>query len=143
MHTISRRSFLGKLAAASLAGAAPARATAAFVENSQAASLPSPQNSGIEHIILVAMENRSFDHMLGWLTHANGRQNGLTYLDKAGHPHPTYHLRNYQNCAFADPDHSYPGGRIQYDGGKCDGWLRAATNDLFPSVSTNQKIRVF
>jgi hypothetical protein len=78
------------------------------------------------------MENRSFDHMLGWLPHSNGRQKGLTYLDKSGHPHPTYHLRDYQNCAMSDPDHSYVGGRIQYDGGKCDGWLRAATNDLFP-----------
>ena len=132
MHTISRRSFLGTLAAASLTGAAHAGATSALVGDGQAASLPSPQNSGIEHIILVAMENRSFDHMLGWLPHANGRQQGLTYRDKAGHPHPTYHLRDYQNCAFADPDHSYAGGRIQYDGGKCDGWLRAATNDLFP-----------
>jgi phospholipase C len=132
MHTISRRSFLGTLAAASLTGAAHAGATSAFVWNGQDTLLPQPQNSGIEHIILVTMENRSFDHILGWLPHANGRQKGLTYLDKSGHPHPTYHLRNYQNCALADPDHSYVGGRIQYDGGKCDGWLGAATNDLFP-----------
>ena len=132
MHTISRRSFLGTLAAASLTGAAHAGATSGIVWDDQARLLPSPQNSGIEHIILVAMENRSFDHIMGWLPHANGRQRGLTYLDKAGHPHPTYHLQDYQNCALADPDHSYAGGRVQYDGGKCDGWLRAATNDLFP-----------
>jgi phospholipase C len=132
MHTISRRSFLGTLAAASLTGATRAAATTASVWNGQDTLLPRPQNSGIEHIILVAMENRSFDHMLGWLPRGNGRQKGLTYLDKSGHPHPTYHLRDYQNCALADPDHSYTGGRIQYDGGKCDGWLRAATSDLFP-----------
>ena len=32
--------------------------------------LPSPANSGIEHIVVVTMENRSFDHFLGWLPNA-------------------------------------------------------------------------
>ena len=132
MHTISRRGFLGTLAAASLARAAKAGQVASFVRDDEMGALPSPQNSGIEHVVLVAMENRSFDHILGWLPHANGKQAGLTYFDKSGQPHATYHLTDYQNCALADPDHSYAGGRIQFDGGKCDGWLRAATNDLFP-----------
>ena len=26
-----------------------------------------PASSGIEHVVVVMMENRSFDHMLGWL----------------------------------------------------------------------------
>src|SRR5213083_2847682 len=30
-------------------------------------TLPNPENSGIEHIVVVTMENRSFDHFLGWL----------------------------------------------------------------------------
>ncbi len=132
MRKISRRGFLGTLAAASLANAANAGSISSLVLDDEKRALPSPQNSGIEHIVLVAMENRSFDHILGWLPHANGKQQGLNYLDKSGHPHPTYHLTNYQNCALADPDHSYAGGRIQFDKGKCDGWLRAATNDLFP-----------
>ena len=29
--------------------------------------LPNPTSSGIEHIVVVMMENRSFDHLLGWL----------------------------------------------------------------------------
>src|SRR5689334_12045645 len=41
--------------------------------------LPTPQRSGIEHIVVVMMENRSFDHFLGWLPGAEGRQAGLTY----------------------------------------------------------------
>ena len=131
MDKISRRGFLGGLAAASLANAANAGSVSSFLDDEKRA-LPAPQNSGIEHVIFVAMENRSFDHILGWLPHANGKQAGLTYLDKSGLPHRTYHLTNYQNCALADPDHSYAGGRIEFDGGKCDGWLRAATNDLFP-----------
>jgi phospholipase C len=131
MHNISRRGFLGTLAVASLAKAANAGTASLFIEDERSA-LPSPQNSGIEHIVLVTMENRSFDHILGWLPHANGKEAGLTYLDKSAHPHATYHLTDYQNCSLADPDHSYAGGRIQFDGGRCDGWLRAATNDLFP-----------
>ena len=35
------------------------------------------------------MENRSFDHFLGWVPGAAGRQQGLTYLDDAGQPHTT------------------------------------------------------
>jgi phospholipase C len=30
------------------------------------------------------MENRSFDHVLGWLPGADGRQGGLSYVDKDG-----------------------------------------------------------
>jgi phospholipase C len=95
------------LAAASLANAANAGPVSSFVLDDEKRALPSPENSGIEHVVLVAMENRSFDHILGSLPHANGKQAGLTYLDKSGHPHPTYHLTDYQNCALADPDHSY------------------------------------
>jgi phospholipase C len=88
---------------------------------------------GIEHIVLVTMENRSFDHFLGWLPGANGQQAGLSYTDKAGTAHSTYPLTpDYQGCGYADPDHTYQGGRVQYDNGACDGWLRAGTNDLFP-----------
>ncbi|MGH3374867.1 MAG: alkaline phosphatase family protein, partial [Actinoallomurus sp.] len=30
---------------------------------------------------------------------------------------------------FNDPDHSYEGGRTEFNGGACDGWLRAGEND--------------
>jgi len=60
---ISRRSFLGGMTA--LCGAA-ALGNAALPVDSGAA-LPNPGSSGIEHIVLVMMENRSFDHFLGWL----------------------------------------------------------------------------
>jgi phospholipase C len=38
---------------------------------------------------------------------------------------------DYQGCGHPDPDHSYEGGRIEYDGGACDGWLRASNNDVY------------
>jgi phospholipase C len=78
------------------------------------------------------MENRSFDHFLGWLPGADGCQAGLRYADKTGTVHPTHRLApDFQGCGFADPEHSFEGGRIEYDNGKCDGWLRAGSNDLY------------
>ena len=79
------------------------------------------------------MENRSFDHFLGWLPGANGMQAGLSFMDTAGNTYPTYALTDYQGCGHADPDHSYSGGRVEYDGGKCDGFLKTApVGDQFP-----------
>jgi phospholipase C len=97
---------------------------------SQGATLPPPDGSGIEHIVVLMMENRSFDHMLGWVEGADGRQRGLKYRDAAGSVRRTYPLApDFQGCGHQDPDHSYEGGRIEYNGGACDGWLRAGNND--------------
>ena len=87
--------------------------------------LPLPAAAGFEHVIVVMMENRSFDHFFGWLPSANGQQAGLAYTDSAGVSHPTHLLPpDYQGCAFLDPGHSYTDGRVQYDYGAADGWLR-------------------
>jgi len=85
-----------------------------------------PDRTKIKHIVVVMMENRSYDHMLGWLPGADGMQAGLTYYDSAGVAHSTFPLApDYQGCAYADPDHSWDGGRICYNNGACDGWLLA------------------
>ena len=97
-----------------------------------AQGLPDPEDSGIEHVIVVTMENRSFDHFLGWLPRADGRQEGLTFFDESGTPVETIRLSpDYQGCTHPDPDHSYEGGRIEFNGGACDGWLRAGNNDVY------------
>ena len=96
------------------------------------ASLPSPEGSGIEHLVVVTMENRSFDHLLGWLPNANGKQRGLSYVDNAGISHATHSLSgDYTGCPHPDPDHAYDGGRVEYDHGKMDGFLRAGSNDIY------------
>lgn len=77
------------------------------------------------------MENRSFDHYLGWLPGANGNQAGLSFTDRNGVAQRTFHLATTQGCQYNDPDHSFEGGRVEYNNGACDGWLRAGTNDLF------------
>ncbi len=92
---------------------------------------PDPETPSLDHIIVVTMENRSFDHMLGWLPGADGRQAGLSYTDNDGVAHSTHHITVTQSCAFADPSHSFQGGRLEYNDGACDGWLRTPPNDLY------------
>lgn len=91
-----------------------------------------PQTSGIEHVVVVMMENRSFDHMMGWVPGADGKQDGLAFTDNTGAVHRTAPLApDFQGCGHPDPDHSYSGGRVEYNQGACDGWLRAGSNDTY------------
>ena len=121
---IDRRQFLrhGALLPAAVAGA-PAAAPR---------TLPPPHASGIDHIVVVMLENRSFDHLLGWLWTADGRQAGLTFVDAQNIAHATYALRpDYKGCGHPDPDHDYLPARIQYNRGRMDGFLRSPSNDPF------------
>ncbi len=135
--TVDRRTFvkgaLGASGAVLLGGAGTAGASTSRLDSFHRAdvALPAPDRSGIEHVIVVMMENRSFDHFLGWLPQADGRQGGLSYRDPEGVAHRTYHQTQFNGCGFVDPDHSYSGGRLQYDGGKMDGFLSDPANDSF------------
>ncbi|GAB3881863.1 alkaline phosphatase family protein [Terrabacter terrigena] len=132
--SITRRAVLtgasGAVGASALTGAVASGSARAAAQRA-APQLPSPEASGIEHVVVVMMENRSFDHYLGWLPGARGKQAGLTFTDRYGLPHSTHHLQDKQGCAHPDPDHSFEGGRIELNGGACDGWLRAGENDEF------------
>ena len=122
--TLSRREFVARMAigaGAGMLGCLDYRAPLSSL----------PQNSGLEHVVVLIMENRSFDHLLGWLPGADGRQAGLTYTDAQGNPHQTHHLTDPRGCGFSDPNHSFAGGRVDYNDGACDGWLRADGNDLY------------
>jgi phospholipase C len=127
--SISRRQFLESLA---IGAGGVALSRHGFADQLAARVLRDPKHSGIDHVVVVMMENRSFDHMLGWLPGADGRQAGLTYVDRTGVAQPTHALApDYQGCGHPDPDHSYDGARIEYNGGACDGWLRAGDNDEY------------
>src|SRR5687767_8889051 len=107
---VSRREFLKVTAtAAASVGAAqwlPRRAAAA-PRNKE---LPKPNKSNVEHVVVLMMENRSFDHLLGWLPNAAARQGGLVYYDRNNVAFPTMPLApDYQGCGHPDPDHSYAG----------------------------------
>src|ERR1700741_3942124 len=121
--SINRRQFLrgAAVSAASL--------TAIPTVSCDESAVTTPEASGIEHIVVVMMENRSFDHMLGWLPGANGKQAGLSFMDSAGESHATYHLTTFTGIAHPDPDHTYAGGRSEFNGGKMDGWASPGGND--------------
>ena len=128
-----RRRFMKRVLGASLGAlAVPTSKMTAQTSN----PLPAPQDSGIDHIVVVTMENRSFDHLFGWMPGANGMQAGLTYTDSNGVPHQTYWLAappapDYTGCGHPDPNHSYGPDRVAYDGGAMDGFLRAQGNDIY------------
>ena len=123
--TIQRRTFLGSALGATVAAALSSCSSFRLNSlNPLGPDLPSPERSGIEHVVVVMMENRSFDHFLGWLPTADGMQAGLNYLDRRGATASTYHLGgDFTGCGHSQPDHSYQGGRIEYNAGKMDGFL--------------------
>ena len=88
-------------------------------------ALPSARNLPIDTFVVLMMENRSFDHYLGWLPGADGRQAGLQFTNASGQKLATHHLDFTQSCGFLDPDHSWQGGRTELDGGRMDGFLRS------------------
>jgi phospholipase C len=137
--TINRRAFVKSAVGATAAalvgsrlwGGTPVPALDIGPTELPLPTLPAPGDSGIEHVVVVMMENRSFDHFLGWLPNADGRQSGLAYADPSGAMHPTYHQSQMNGCGFNDPDHSYDGARLQYHGGKADGFLADPANDSY------------
>jgi phospholipase C len=96
--------------------------------------LPRPHDAPFDTVVVLMMENRSFDHMLGWLPGATGKQAGLEYADKLGAMHATWPMApNWQGCDFQDPFHLWQSMEIHYADGACDGFLRTQPdNDLFP-----------
>src|SRR5919202_1686446 len=137
-EALRRRDFLQRLAVGAGAAAAlgtvldPDALMAEAARRQRRVALPNPRNLPVDTFVVLMMENRSFDHYLGWLPGADGRQAGLTYSDAGGLRHETLRLApDFQGCGHPDPDHSYEGGRVEYDGGACDGWLRAGSNDAY------------
>ena len=134
---LTRRRFLATIAAGAAGSAALAACGGSDNTGDGSApatqTLPNPEDSGIDHIVVVMMENRSFDHYFSWVPGANGKQ-ALSFTDTDGKSHKNYDLSpNYQNCTLADPDHSYDGARTQWNKGKMDGFLKTQpAGDLFP-----------
>lgn len=132
----SRRDFLQRTASAaglvaSLGLTLSPDTVLAEAARAQTRALPGAKNLPIDTFVVLMMENRSFDHYLGWLPGADGRQAGLTFRDEKGVAHPTHRLApDFQGLAFNDPDHSWTGGRAQLHGGRNDGFLQG-DNDEF------------
>jgi phospholipase C len=105
----------------SLGSSLPAGTLIAEAARAQRAVLPRPRNVPIDHVVVVMMENRSFDHYFGWLHNADGDQT-QTYVDgETGARVPTRHARTleaeWQGCGHPDPGHGWESGRAQLQGG--------------------------
>src|SRR5260370_28018396 len=123
---LTRRTFL-QLMGAPTGSATPG---SEFLSQAAASAAPalSPRGSeGVEHVVVLMMENRSFDHFLSWLPGADGRHD-MTYLSTDGNVYPNYPLApDFQGCGYSDPDHSWEGFLIQQNFGKMDGFLQRPT----------------
>lgn len=140
----SRRQFVRN---AAIAGGAAGVGGAPFLSNlAKAAATPFGQNltgltgGPIDHVIVLMMENRSFDHHFGWKTGTND----LQYADRSGpqfydgatlRTHhlggtagdtPHYHKPDFRGCHHPDPAHGWDTGRSQMVNGFLDG-----RNDAF------------
>jgi phospholipase C len=142
---LSRRSFL----AASAAGAAwlalggcssssddsnGATPSTGGAPGPTTTTLPDPKTAPFDTVVVLMLENRSFDQLLGWVPGANGKQAGLSYPDLHGRPASTYSMgHDYQACGDKDPAHDWQAMVEHFNGGKCDGFLSTqVTGDHFP-----------
>jgi phospholipase C len=118
------------IAVAPVASVLIATAALATPRSQPPGPLPSTASSAIQHVVVVMMENRSFDHYLGWYPNADAQNAGLSYLDADGVAHETHPLApDFMGCGHQQPDHEYDGGRVEWAGGAMDGF--ALVNDDF------------
>lgn len=146
---MDRRSFLRGAAAlgglTSIGALSPALADTRWTQG-RSRSEPEPllslpaKEAPIDSVVILMMENRSFDHYFGWLPSDEpyveaGRSrygagfsvagsNMQTYATPDGKAYPTYHLGPQEvvgdparGCGHPDPGHGWDEGRIQRDQG--------------------------
>ncbi|NOY25124.1 MAG: twin-arginine translocation signal domain-containing protein [Oligoflexia bacterium] len=118
-HTLSRRGLLKGAAAAGVAACTP------HTGGDTAGSTPGSTPGKIEHIIMVMMENRSFDHWYGarhlieGVTDEDGLVAGMSNPSPAGDSIEIFHAE--QLCPN-DPPHGWDSSRRQFDKGANDGF---------------------
>src|ERR1700676_3017856 len=77
----------------------------------------------LQHIVVLMMENRSFDHMLGSLKSVNPQIDGIVAQDPYSNPDTTGNsvrpqpLAEFQAQLQPDPDHHFPAVDLQIFGG--------------------------
>src|SRR3954447_10345835 len=106
MTPLSRREFLGAvggaaglvaiggLDACSSGGGSkkPTPSASASATAQGVGGITDPSKAPFDTVVVLMMENRSFDHLLGWVPGADGKQAGLTYPDLQGNPIATFDL---------------------------------------------------
>jgi phospholipase C len=127
---IDRREFLRRSAMTAGIGLTAAAALSpgqvlAQLSRTESTAVPLGDAMGIDHFVILMMENRSFDHYFGWLdpTIADASQH-QSYADPSGTIHETRHVPDivgadaqWQGCGFGDPGHGWGAGRAQLQRG--------------------------
>ncbi len=97
--------------------------------------MPPAGLDNLKHIVVLMMENRSFDHMLGGLMKKYPKINGLTgnesNPDMNGTMVPVQPNAKFQGQLDHDPDHHFPGVDLQIFGGTPPGPGRVANMQGF------------
>jgi hypothetical protein len=97
--------------------------------------MPPAGLDNLKHIVVLMMENRSFDHMLGGLTRTIPKINGLTgnesNPDMNGTMVAVQPNAKFQGQLDHDPDHHFPGVDLQIFGGTPPGPGRVANMQGF------------
>lgn len=130
---ISRRDLLKGIAAAgglAALGTSEAKALESLL-GASTHQLPNPANAPIDTVVVLMMENRSWDHYFSWIKGSTDAKHPLTYLDDEGQPHQTSHWApDYQGCGYADPSHGWTAGRRQLNDGAMDGFRKGDNDDF-------------
>jgi len=113
-----------------------------------------PGLDNLKHIVVLMMENRSFDHMLGSLTAVNPQIDGispaLSNPDTTGAAVRPQPLAEFQGQLDPDPDHHFPAVDLQIFGGdtsptrvaNMQGFVRSYFNQQ-QDVGHSQKIMYY
>jgi phospholipase C len=82
-----------------------------------------PEQTPIDTIVVVMLENRSFDHHFGFLPGVDGLMGkDLSNTDpKTGEVVRPYHMDDA--CTTKDLDHSFEGTHLEWNGGRNDGFV--------------------
>ena len=89
----------------------------------------------VDHVVVVMLENRSFDHMLGYLS-LSGRRPEIDGLrpglanEYQGRSYPVHHLA--ETALGMDPDHSGDAIGVQIADGQMSGFVASAAATLAP-----------
>jgi phospholipase C len=87
----------------------------------------------IDHIVVLMLENRSFDHMLGYLSLEGGRDDVDGLRDEFANDHDgrRYPVRHLETTAIPDdPDHSGDSVDLQVGGGAMNGFVASYADTL-------------
>lgn len=109
-----------------------------FPEEPQRPLAPGPL-SNIDHIVVLMMENRSFDHMLGYLSKngkrpdVDGLRGGEKNPDNAGLDHSSFPLADTRFDEI--PCHEHDCVTKQVNGGKLDGFVKSFAERLAKIVA--------